>query len=271
MTFSPGQPAVRFSFRSNGRRTRKGFMGRVKQLPNSCMGVYRTAELYPDQRWGTHVGSCDSIITGHAGSIQSPGFPGPYTPNTVCAYTIKRSNKNVCRVELLLRRFDVRGNDINDCIDFLELPDRRKICGIKQQTVSMEYSAFSDYMVLMFRSESGSTAAGFDIDVRQVEGSCLTSSTRTRKCDQTLRGYITKVTSPNYPWSYQPGSFCMYMIEPADKRMCYFSLEFNKFELDGVGDFVDGFCTRDYFQLPDGHRLCSNFTGKSEYMSKSNY
>ena len=193
-----------------------------------------------------------------------PGIPDRIRQTPFVPTRLRRSKTSVCRVELLLRRFDVRGNDVNDCIDYLELPDRRKVCGMRREAISMEFSAFSDYMVLMFRSESGSTAAGFDIDVRQVDDSCQTSSTRTRKCDQTFRGYISKLMSPNFPWSYQPSTFCMYMIEPADKRMCYFSLEFNKFELDGVGEFVDGLCNKDYFQLPDGHRLCSNSTGRSK-------
>lgn len=240
-------------------------MGRIKQLPDSCDGVYRTAGLFPDKNvWGSHVGSCDALIAGSAGSLQSPGFPGPYTGNTVCAYTIKRSHPSVCRVELLLRRFDVRGNDINDCIDYLELPDRRKVCGNKHQTLILEFSQFSEYMVLMFRSASSSTALGFDIDVRQIVDSCPSLSTTSRKCDQTLRGYTTQLMSPNYPWSYQPDTFCMYMVEPADSRMCYFSLEFKKFELDGVGGYVDDLCHKDFFQLPDGHRLCSNFSGRSE-------
>lgn len=85
-----------------------------------------------------------------------------------------------------------------------------------------------------------------------------------RKCDQRLRSYTSKVISPNYPWSYQPNTFCMYTVEPVDSRMCYFSIEFNKFELDGINGNYDDMCTKDYFQLPDGHRICSNHTGRSE-------
>ena len=244
-------------------------MGRVKQIPDSCNGVYRTAQLYPDRRFAAHVGSCDALIAGPVGSIQSPDFPRPYTPNTVCAYTIKRSHPSVCRVELFLKSFDVRGRDVNDCIDYLETSDRRKLCGTRQQSVSLDFSNFSDFMVLMFRSTSGSTAAGFDIDVRQVMDSCSMPSTRVSKCDQTISAYMTKLTSPNYPWAYHPDTFCMYTVEPADSRMCYFSIDFQKFELDGVGGFADGFCNKDFFQLPDGHRMCSSFTGRSELVCRS--
>ena len=276
IAFLPGQPSLRITFKSNGKKNRKGFMGKIRQIDNSCAS-FRTSSLEASSSnihdtWGAHVGSCDQLITSYSGSIQSPGFPRPYTPNTVCAYTIKRASSDVCKIELNFRSLDIRGIDMNDCIDFIELPDRRKVCGMRQQqTIVLEFSKFSDYMVFMFRSASGAaTAAGFDIDVRQIPGSCGSSdSLSVRKCDQTFTGYIRRLTSPNYPWSYMPNTFCMYMIEPTDSSMCYFSLEFNKFELDGVGGFVDGYCTRDLFQLPDGHRICSNTTGRRTYMFPS--
>lgn len=56
----------------------------------------------------------------------------------------------------------------------------------------------------------------------------------------------------------------MYTVEPADSRMCYFSIEFNKFELDGITGYYDDMCKKDFFQLPDGHRICSNYTGRSK-------
>lgn len=276
-------------------------MGKIKQIRNTCEGsVYRTgstsekgfasdalprtaygSDLFSNMTMYSHrTGHCDSLVLSYSGSIKSPDYPLSYGPNTACAYTIKRPAPDVCRVELVLRKFDVRGSG-KECTDFLELPDRRKVCGIRSETLTMEYSRHSDYMVLMFRSDYASTAAGFDIDVRQIPASCVavsrgesdgknhgfnsngTFSVQARKCDQTISSYSSRIVSPNFPWTYEPETFCMYMIEPADTRMCYFSLDFAKFELDGISEFTDNLCTKDYFQLPDGHRLCSNYTGKS--------
>lgn len=162
-------------------------MGKIRQIRNSCDGgIYRSGPLPPGAGvdpttrgitpYAHRTGFCDAIITGYSGTIKSPEYPLNYGPNTVCAYTIKRPSADVCKVELILRRFDVKGATREECTDYLELPDRRKICGIRQDILSLEYSRHSDFMVIMFRSGYGSTAPGFDIDVRQIPASCIAMS-----------------------------------------------------------------------------------------------
>lgn len=73
--------------------------------------------------------------------------------------------------------------------------------------------------------------------------------------------------SPNFPWAYQPRDFCVYLIEAVDKNVCYFSLEFNRFELSHHSGSGDIDCTKDFFQLPDGNRICAPVSGKSKQLT----
>ena len=84
------------------------------------------------------------------------------------------------------------------------------------------------------------------------------------KCDTHISSYVSRITSPNYPWPYAANDGCLYMIERAHPDMCYFQLEFNKFDLGRQSDHID--CARDHFQLPDGKRVCGATSGKSEYI-----
>ena len=201
-----GQKSLRVTFKSNHRKNKKGFMGKIKQIRNSCIGTtYRTgstpsfkgdsdsfrggslvprSDNFPNIHPYSHrTGFCDSLVTGYSGNLKSPDYPLSYGPSTACAYTIKRPAPDVCKVELVLRKFDVRGATGSDCTDYLELPDRRKVCGIRSDILTMEYSRHSDYMVLMFRSNISSTAPGFDIDVRQIPASCVAVSRGESKTD----------------------------------------------------------------------------------------
>ena len=182
------------SFKSDFRRTSKGFMAKIRQVRNSCKGgVYRTNSVanypldessYPDVSIRNSVdfhpksSACDALITGSKGYIQSPRFPAPYGPNSVCIYTIQRASSDVCKVELKMRRFDVATKSTRRdglCGDYLELPDRRRLCGKLNDRITLDFSKYSDNVVLMFKSDFGSSAGGFDIDVLQVPNSCYSS------------------------------------------------------------------------------------------------
>lgn len=190
--FENDQNYVTAIFKSNHRRTRKGFMVKVRQIRNSCNGVFRSnnypttsiQENYPDLSVRNAIdyhpksSQCDALITGLKGYIQSPRYPGPYGPNSVCIYTIQRPNSDVCRVELRIRRFDIAqkaSSRDQPCSDYLELPDRRRLCGKLNDKITIDYSKFSDNIVLMFKSSYGSSAPGFDIDVVQIPNSCFAS------------------------------------------------------------------------------------------------
>lgn len=192
VSFDSNQNYLTAIFKSNHRRTRKGFMAKVRQVRNSCNGVFRSSNLppidtnYPDLSVRNTIdyhpksSLCDALITGSKGYIQSPRFPGPYGPNSVCIYTLQRPRSDVCRVELRMRRFEVAQKSTRDqpCSDYLELPDRRKLCGKLNDRITIEYSKYSDNLVLMFKSGYGSSAPGFDIDIVQIPNSCYSTTTR---------------------------------------------------------------------------------------------
>lgn len=196
VTFPSDVTYITASFKSDYRRTRKGFLIKIRQIRNSCKdGIYRTTNNnvintpyedtnYPDVSIRNTIdfhpksSSCDQLITSNKGYIQSPRFPAPYGPNSVCIYTIQRANADVCKVELKMRRFDVSTKSTRRdgaCIDYLELPDRRKLCGKLNDRMTLDFSKYSDNIVLMFKSDFGSSAGGFDIDVIQVPNSCYSS------------------------------------------------------------------------------------------------
>ncbi|KAI1305325.1 Cubilin [Halotydeus destructor] len=272
--FRQGHLISKVIFNADSRNNRKGFMAKVKQLRNSCPVpddprlLPRSGEMVPVPKDGRSLTPgplfCDAYTSGYSGSIRSPNWPFAYSPNSACVYTFRRPSLDVCRVELYIRKFDLSSPYNDQCSDYLELPDRRRICGLQSERIALFYPKTSNYMVAMFKSGVAGAAPGFEIEVQQVPHSCGFRPTRGRKCDAHIKTPESRVTSPGAPWPYSSNEFCVYMIEPTDKDMCYFSLEFTKFDLGGADESRD--CSRDYFQLPDGQRICAQTTGKRIYM-----
>ncbi|RWS26772.1 hypothetical protein B4U80_08014 [Leptotrombidium deliense] len=273
--FLPSQTSLQFKFRSNEDRNRKGFMARVKQIPNSCTGgpitpIYPNDSPHVDNSINTFQHNCDVYITGFGGTIRSPDFPRNYASNRLCLYVFKRPANNVCRVELTLNKFDVDRNlysGSTDCEgDYLELPDRTKLCGYRNDRRTIYYPTGSDYMVLTFKSDSVGGSAGFDIDVRQIPNSCdFLHVPKFYKCDYKIEGETTRIQSPGFPNFYGSKDQCVYFVQKLGYDTCYFTMDFIRFNLESSSK-RDGHCSKDFLQLPDGTRICGNVSGKRTFV-----
>lgn len=134
----------------------RGFNIYLRQRPRSC-GF-------------TPFGVCDQRLLGPTGVIKSPGYPRSYGPNLRCRYTVLRLNNNVCRVQINFRRFNVE-NSYGCRKDYFELPDRSRIYGRYAGTRTLDIK--QDSLNLYFISDRFRSDSGFEIEVRQLEHSCL--------------------------------------------------------------------------------------------------
>ena len=73
---------------------------------------------------------------------------------------------------------------------------------------------------------------------------------------------MTTIYSPNYPQYYGLSKQCVYLVEPMDKNVCEYELEFLNFDIESSRDY-SGKCNKDFVELPDGTRICGYFSGKS--------
>ncbi|KAH9361808.1 hypothetical protein HPB48_003783 [Haemaphysalis longicornis] len=74
------------------------------------------------------TGLCDQRLAAATSVVRSPGYPGGYGPNLRCRYTVLKLNRNVCRLQVLFKRFSLE-NSFGCRKDYLEMPDRTRICG----------------------------------------------------------------------------------------------------------------------------------------------
>lgn len=61
-------------------------------------------------------------------TITSPGYPSHYPAQVQCTYIIQRYDRNICRVELDIRSFDLAGS-IGCLNEYLQLDNGERLCG----------------------------------------------------------------------------------------------------------------------------------------------
>ncbi len=100
--FPANKNSITIKFRSDANNNRKGFMGQIIQLRNSCAHSYSkgisnfrpVSESRPNfvhERQPIYLGSyCDIFIGEVVGDLRSPGFPYGYANNHSCVYSIRR-------------------------------------------------------------------------------------------------------------------------------------------------------------------------------------
>lgn len=183
-----------FIFSSNEAKTARGFMIRVEQVRDSCSDDLPDSPLFPtDSQTDDFLpvgrpqpqfagGLCDQRLAAATSVVRSPGYPGGYGPNLRCRYTVLKLNRNVCRVQVLFKRFSLE-NSFGCRKDYLEMPDRTRICG--RYAGSRTYDFNRDTVNLYFTTDGFQTDSGFEIEVRQLLNSCLYPGT---SCKWTLFG-----------------------------------------------------------------------------------
>ncbi|XP_023215823.1 cubilin-like isoform X2 [Centruroides sculpturatus] len=291
--FPPGVNTITLRFQSDSDLTFKGFMLHLKQTKDSCYDVHkpiypnpsdghkpiypnpsgghRPRPTYPDggHRPGPSGGekpdgkpSCDKFIDTFSGRITSPNFPSGYPPGQICKYIIRRVNYRVCKIQLIFKTFHIEPSGSGCTKDYLELPDRSRLCGHYAPRKIFEFSSGNDILSLKFMSDYYGSGRGFDIEVTQIPDSCIYPphppvSPRPGRCDQEVIGYSGRFTSPNFPAYYGANEYCIYTIRRPNIEVCVVELEFKVFDVEYGGSV----CSRDHLELPDKTRLCGRISG----------
>ncbi|UXI19623.1 zinc finger protein [Sarcoptes scabiei] len=220
---------------------------------------------------------CDIYLSDYRGEIKSPNYPFGYPANESCIYTIRKVNENVCQVELILRQIDIHTPNVkkdltDNCYgDYLQMPDGSRLCGYYIQSMSgtyelKKYYSFpitSDFMFMHFVSDANQKpdGTGFSIEVIQIPNSCASNfDQRNLKCDQVITGLQTntkRVYSPNYPNFYGPRMQCVFLVQPANSKICEFELDLIDFNLEPPQKLgADDGCQKDFVEMPDRRRIC---------------
>lgn len=242
LQFAPGSETLRLKFVSDAYGSGKGFNILLRQRPNSCRGPF-------------HLGLCDQRLAAATSVVRSPGYPGGYGPNLRCRYTVLKLNRNVCRLQVLFKRFSLE-NSFGCRKDYLEMPDRTRICG--RYAGSRTYDFNRDSVNLYFTTDGFQTDSGFEIEVRQLLDSCLYPGTSSGSaglpgsCDRTVSRDVEIVRSPGFPGDYPAGSRCVYRLRRSRPSVCQLRLDLVDFDVEDAPD-----CAADALLIEStGERLC---------------
>lgn len=256
-----------FIFSSNEAKTARGFMIRVEQVRDSCSDDLPDSPLFPtDSQTDDFLpvgrpqpqfagGLCDQRLAAATSVVRSPGYPGGYGPNLRCRYTVLKLNRNVCRLQVLFKRFSLE-NSFGCRKDYLEMPDRTRICG--RYAGSRTYDFNRDTVNLYFTTDGFQTDSGFEIEVRQLLNSCLYPGTSSGSagapgsCDRTVSRDVEIVRSPDFPGDYPAGSRCVYRLRRSRPSVCQLRLDLVDFDVEDAPD-----CAADALLIEStGERLC---------------
>ncbi|XP_077542240.1 tolloid-like protein 1 isoform X2 [Haemaphysalis longicornis] len=256
-----------FIFSSNEAKTARGFMIRVEQVRDSCSDDLPDSPLFPtDSQTDDFLpvgrpqpqfagGLCDQRLAAATSVVRSPGYPGGYGPNLRCRYTVLKLNRNVCRLQVLFKRFSLE-NSFGCRKDYLEMPDRTRICG--RYAGSRTYDFNRDSVNLYFTTDGFQTDSGFEIEVRQLLNSCLYPGTSTGSagapgsCDRTVSRDVEIVRSPGFPGDYPAGARCVYRLRRSRPSVCQLRLDLVDFDVEDAPD-----CAADALLIEStGERLC---------------
>lgn len=156
------------------------------------------------------------------GVFESKGFPGPYTPNTECIYTISVPRG---RLKVSFESFDIEARSVVCEFDFLEVKEilyveynagilgsrTRRYCG--SETPPTIYSTIGSFLWFRFKTDANGQRSGFKAKYRTVsvgEGSC-------NKKFSVPKGLIY---SKNYPFPFPRKTECLWEIEvQSDKHI----------------------------------------------------
>lgn len=255
-----------FIFSSNEAKTARGFMIRVEQVRDSCTDDLPDSPLFPTDsqpedftplgrpqaQFGNGV--CDQRLSAVSSLVRSPGYPRAYPANLRCRYTVIRLNRNVCRLQVLFRRFSLE-NSFGCRKDYLEMPDRTRICG--RYAGSRTYDFNQDSVNFYFTTDRFRTDTGFEIEIRQLQNSCLNPvaeppPSSPGSCDRTVSRDVEIVRSPSFPGDYPGGARCVYRLRRSRPSVCQLRLDLVDFDVEDAPD-----CVADSLLIEStGERLC---------------
>ncbi|KAL3214637.1 hypothetical protein MRX96_034801 [Rhipicephalus microplus] len=204
--------------------------------------------------WFCAAGVCDQRLSAVSSLVRSPGYPRAYPANLRCRYTVIRLNRNVCRLQVLFRRFSLE-NSFGCRKDYLEMPDRTRICG--RYAGSRTYDFNQDSVNFYFTTDRFRTDTGFEIEIRQLQNSCLNPvaeppPSSPGSCDRTVSRDVEIVRSPSFPGDYPGGARCVYRLRRSRPSVCQLRLDLVDFDVEDAPD-----CVADSLLIEStGERLC---------------
>lgn len=144
-----------FLFHTDKQVTRGGFNIKVTQVTDCHSNV-----LLPPPP------SCNICTKEATGTLVSYNYPDPYRNNLLCTYTIEKSSRDMCSVELFFEDFDVLPSV--DCMkDYLQISGQR-FCGTTlHSTRKVVPFEAEDSMTLVFRTNDALSSKGFSLKYTQ--------------------------------------------------------------------------------------------------------
>ena len=108
---------------------------------------------------------CDQIITETFFDVRSPNFPQRYPPGIRCAITIRKTNQNVCHIDLLFGAFDV--GEPTCATDYVSV-DGERFCGTLPRERMQTFRFDGQEKRIIFDGTAG-RGNGYHIRGRQIE------------------------------------------------------------------------------------------------------
>ncbi|RWS30599.1 hypothetical protein B4U80_09973 [Leptotrombidium deliense] len=208
----------------------------------------------------SHREICDFCIETGEGNFTSYGYPLNYRPLLNCSYRVRRTNNDVCELEMIFHDFDVpiskttKIDNYVDCNeDYLEIFGRR-FCGNQWQGRKeiVPFPANANEITFHFRTDDTISGRGFWIEVKQIPGTCFEKKALVHICEERFSEPEFYITSPRFPEEYPSNSECKYYIKKNAKNVCGLQLTFLHFDLEAVND-----CFYDRLEM-EGEKYCGN-------------
>lgn len=246
-----------------------------------------------------HTRRCGQLVDNEQKLIESPNVAlnkPQYRSNEDCLYAIRRVNKSICAVDLILDTFDLTEPDpvSGRCEeDFIEI-DYTRLCGQYPTKHRVRFNYFEDEIdkIVRFKTDAANERSGFSIRVKQIydchesnlqvanqpskvlqltnednqTASQLENSPASILCQFVYHKRHQLLVSPNYHpqrHSYENNIDCLYRIVAMSYDICSLRLEILDLDLDlGISQQTDSNCASDYL-LIDQRRYCSQMSSNN--------
>ncbi|KAM9307657.1 cubilin [Gastrophryne carolinensis] len=193
---------------------------------------------------------CGGTLTALEGTIASPSYPAVYPHGLHCTWLISVPPGNLIRLTFhIFILQQAQGCSTNYLEIYDNAPDATgnkigRYCG---KSIPPSITSSDNLMVLIFVSDSGTSAEGFSANYISINASTT--------CDVVYTEASGEFTSPNYPDTYPNNRECVYTITAEVNKQIM--LNFTSFKLHWSTD-----CTGDFVEIRDGGYATSPFLGR---------